>query len=263
MLVDFFNGGLDESISFDLFWDSFEDIVDLLVIFAGWIVISVDGFLEFERFLIGSVRSVRRRNILFLVMRSHFTQTLPFASHLVLSVRFVTPRTIEYIFVFGQRSLIGCHYVVMIHIKIFLQVPSFFRNHIAWTSHLHFSHGCFIWIFKNYLIINHSPNNITPSKESYDPHPLSSTSPHILHRGFMALWNTEDSIRCLKGSPFILFALRWKAIRLSMQLCKRMRRREQRKPSGSMDSSRSVLAWIFTYFSLRLRRTIPYSFDRR
>ena len=131
MLVNLFNGGLDESISFDLFRDSFEDVVDLLVILAGRIVIPVDGFLEFERFLIGSVRSVRRRNILFLVVRSHFTQTLPLASHLILPVRFVTPRTIEYIFVLGQGSLIGRHYVVMIHVKILLQMPTFFRNHIA------------------------------------------------------------------------------------------------------------------------------------
>ena len=188
MLVDFFNGGLDESISFDLFWDSFEDIVDLLVIFAGWIVISVDGFLEFERFLIRSVRSVRRRNILFLVMRSHFTQTLPLASHLILPVRFVTPRTIEYIFVLGQGSLIGRHYVVMIHVKILLQMPTFFRNHIAWTSHLHFSHDCFIWIFKIILL---SIINLTTSlrQRNHTTHILDLQFPSILF--IQVLWCDE------------------------------------------------------------------------
>jgi len=130
MLVDLFNGGLDESVAFDLFRHIFEDVVDLLVILAGRVVIPVDRFLEFERFLIGSVGPMRRRSILFLVMRPHFTQTLPLAPNLVLPVRFLTPRSIEDVFVLGERSLIRSDNIVMIDVKVLLKMPTFLRNHI-------------------------------------------------------------------------------------------------------------------------------------
>ena len=58
MLISFFNGILDKSIPFYLLRHTFKDVIDFLVVFAGRIVVSIYGFLKFERFLIRSVGPV-------------------------------------------------------------------------------------------------------------------------------------------------------------------------------------------------------------
>ena len=101
MFVDLFNGVLDESISFDFFLYSFDDIVDILLIFAGRIVLSVDRLFKSERFLIGAVGSVWWRNVFFTLIGYYLALTISFGSHLIFFDGFMVAGTIEDIFVFG------------------------------------------------------------------------------------------------------------------------------------------------------------------
>ena len=83
MFVDLLDSVLDKSISFDFFLYSFDDIVDVLLIFAGRVVLSVDRLFKSERFLVGAVGSVRRRDVFFALVGYYFALTVSFGSHLI------------------------------------------------------------------------------------------------------------------------------------------------------------------------------------
>ena len=53
--VDLLDGALNESVALDLLLHSLHDVVDFFMILAGRVVLSVDGLLEFQRFVMGSI----------------------------------------------------------------------------------------------------------------------------------------------------------------------------------------------------------------
>lgn len=55
MSVDLLDGALNESVALDFLLHSLHNVVDFFMILAGRIVLSVDGLLEFQRFVMGSV----------------------------------------------------------------------------------------------------------------------------------------------------------------------------------------------------------------
>lgn len=141
VLIDLFNGGLDESVPFDLLLDSLDDVVDFLLVLAGRVVLPVDGFLEFEGFVMRTMGSVRRGNVLFAGIGCQPAVAVPLGGHLVLLGRFGVPAPIEDVLVLGEGPLVGRGQVVMVYLEVLVQVPPLLGGHVPRTPRLTFPHN--------------------------------------------------------------------------------------------------------------------------
>ncbi len=148
MFIDFFNSFLYKSISFDFLLNSFDYKIDLLVIFTWWIVLSVDRLFESRLFMMRSIGSMRRTEVLFLFISLYFDLTMSLEGDLIFFVWFVSFSRVEKMSVFGQRALVRRGSLIMTEIKILLEMSSFFEIHIARANYLRFTHNCLLELFK-------------------------------------------------------------------------------------------------------------------
>lgn len=142
MSIDFLDHILDKSVSFDFLVDSFDNEIDLLLILAGRVVLSVYRLLKFAVLLIRTVGFVRRRLALFQFRTFHPSLAMPLDPKLILFTRFLPLRSIEDVLVFGKRSLVRGDYAVVTNFKVVLKVFAFLANSIRRKSHFILFHDC-------------------------------------------------------------------------------------------------------------------------